>query len=174
MLGSAAGVLAATIIGGPSAHSSVDRALASGARGRRFESCCARGMSQENVKLVRELHDAVRAGGFESAGDYLHPDFEMSQLPLHPEAGTYSAREAAESMEAWMGTFQHFRWEAEEFIDAGDRVVVVVSERGSGRGGGVPLDHRYGTVYTVRDDKIARLQWFHDREQALAAVGITD
>lgn len=26
----------------PSAHSSVDRALASGARGRRFESCCAR------------------------------------------------------------------------------------------------------------------------------------
>src|SRR5438477_3619322 len=26
----------------PGAHSSVDRALASGARGRRFESCCAR------------------------------------------------------------------------------------------------------------------------------------
>ena len=130
-------------------------------------------MSQENVELVRELHKAVSDGGFESAGEFLHADFEMSQLPFHPEAGIYRGRAAAGSMEAWMSSFEGFRWEAEEFIDAGDRVVVIVRERGTARGGGVPLDHRYGTVYTVRDGKVALMQWFHDKQQALEAVGLS-
>jgi ketosteroid isomerase-like protein len=129
-------------------------------------------MSDENVKLVRDLHEVVAEGGFEAAGDFLHPDFQMSQLPLHPEAGTYRGQTAAESMRAWMATFEEFRWEAEEFIDAGDRVVVVIRERGRGRGGGVALDHSYGTVYTIRDRKIALLQWFHDKDEALAAAGV--
>ena len=127
-------------------------------------------MSQENLKLVRDLLEAVAAGGFDAAREFLHPDFEMIQLPLHPEAGTYGAQAAEASMEAWMGSFEDFRWEAEEFIDAGDQVVVVVLEHGSARGG-VALDHRVGTVYTVRDRPVARLAWFHEKEQALAAVG---
>ncbi|HZO60348.1 MAG TPA: nuclear transport factor 2 family protein [Solirubrobacterales bacterium] len=130
-------------------------------------------MSEQNVRLVRALHDAVAAGGLDAARNFLHTDFEMSQLPLHPEAGTYrGARAAGESMDRWMESFDEFRWEAEEFIDAGDRVVVVVREQGKGRGGGVPLDHRYGTVCTVREGKVASLQWFHDKEQALEAAGL--
>jgi ketosteroid isomerase-like protein len=88
-------------------------------------------MSQENVAIVRALHEAVAEGGLDAAREFMHSDFEMSQLPLHPGAGTYrGGRAAAESMESWIGTLDEFRWEAEEFIDAGDRVVVVVRERG--------------------------------------------
>jgi 2-(1,2-epoxy-1,2-dihydrophenyl)acetyl-CoA isomerase len=129
-------------------------------------------MSDQNVKLVRDLHEAVAEGGFEAARDFLHPDFQMSQLPLHPEAGTYRGPPAVESMQAWMASFEEFRWEAEEFIDAGDRVVVVIRERGRGRGGGVALDDSFGSVYTIREGKIALLQWFHDKDEALAAAGL--
>ena len=82
-------------------------------------------MSQENVEIVRAVGNALAEGGFDAAGDLMHPDFEMSQLPLHPEAGTYRGwKKAVESMQAWVETFEEFRWEADEFIDAGDRVVV--------------------------------------------------
>lgn len=125
------------------------------------------------MKLARALLEAVAEGGFDAARDLMHPNFEMSQLPLHPEAGTYrGATAAAESMEAWIGTFEEFRWEVEEFIDAADRVVVVVREQGRGRGSGVALDHHYGMVCTVRDGKIALVQWFHDKEQAMEAAGL--
>jgi ketosteroid isomerase-like protein len=67
--------------------------------------------------------------------------------------------------------FEEFQWNAEEFVDAGDQVVVVFRERGRGRGREVELDHHYGTVFTIRDGKIARLEWFDDREAALAAAG---
>ena len=72
------------------------------------------------------------------------------------------------------GTFEEFRWEAEELIDAGDRVVVVIRARGRARGGGVDLDHRFGALYTLRDGKIVRLQWFDDKAEALEAVGLSE
>jgi ketosteroid isomerase-like protein len=125
----------------------------------------------ENVDLVRRLFEAVAEGGFGAGGAFLHPDFEMTQLPMHPEAGTYRGGPAAgQSMEEWMRSFEEFRWDAEEFIDVGDRVVVVVRERGRGRGGGAELDHRYGTVCTVRDGMVVSLGWFHDKDQALEAA----
>ena len=94
-------------------------------------------MSEQNVRLVRALHDAVAAGGLDAARNFLHTDFEMSQLPLHPEAGTYrGARAAGESMDRWMESFDEFRWEAEEFIDAGGRFPAVVSRQGAGPGSG--------------------------------------
>jgi ketosteroid isomerase-like protein len=129
-------------------------------------------VSEQNLKLVRALFEAVDDGDLRAAGDFMHPDFEMSQLPLHPEAGTYRGQRAArESIDAWTGTFEDFRWEAEEFIAAGDRIVVVVREVGRARGADVALDHRYGALFTIRDGRIARLQWFDDKDQALDAAG---
>ena len=79
-------------------------------------------MSKENLSLVRALLARVAEGGLDAARDMMHPDFEMKQLPLHPEAGTYRGARATESMDAWVASFEDFRWDAEDFIDAGDRV----------------------------------------------------
>ncbi len=132
-------------------------------------------MSAENLELVRAHVETLAERGFEAAREYVHPDFEMSQLPLHPEAATtYRGWDAAvKSMGAWTETFEEFRWEAERFIAAGDRVVVVVRELGRARGGGVDLDHRFGALYTVNEGKISRLQWFDNEAQALKAVRLT-
>src|SRR6266480_1729215 len=58
----------------PGAHSSVDRALASGARGRRFESCCARPVSGRPPRSGRPLEDRLADG-----------ELDVCELILEPE-----------------------------------------------------------------------------------------
>lgn len=37
-------------------------------------------------------------------------------------------------------------------LDAGEDVVVVLRESGTGKGNGAPMDQRIGVVFTVRDE----------------------
>jgi len=97
----------------------------------------------------------------------------MQQLPGHPLAGTYLGREAAgASIEDWVGTFDEFAWEPDEFVDAGDQVVVGLSERARARGSTATVDHLYGMIFTVREGKIVRLRWFETKEAAREAAGL--
>ena len=62
----------------------------------------------------------------------------------------------------------------EEFVDAGDRVVVALHLRGRGRGSGVEIDARFFDVYTIRDGKIVRMDEFTERFAALEAAGLRE
>ena len=132
-------------------------------------------MSAENVGLVRRALTAFRERREEAVPELIHPDFEMVQMPQHPEAGgELRGWEAADSsMTTWNEMFDEFRWDAEQLVDAGDKVVLVTHTRGRGRGGAVDIEHRYGMVFTIRDGRIAALQWFNDPESAMAAAGLT-
>ena len=66
-----------------------------------------------------------------------------------------------------------YRLMPEEFVDMGDRVVVTVRLGGRGRGSGVEIDARFYDVYTLRDNKIVRMDQFTERSEALAAAGLS-
>jgi ketosteroid isomerase-like protein len=133
-------------------------------------------MSQENVEVVRRAWEAYREGGFAAGRDFLHRDFEMVRSgTAYPESGTYRGYEAAmNSMQDYRGAFEDHRTEPEEFIDAGDHVVVAQSERGRARSSSVELQETWYAVCTLREGKILRLQWFGDRSEALGAVGLAE
>jgi ketosteroid isomerase-like protein len=128
-------------------------------------------MSQENVEIVKRLLEAYDQGGFAATGDFLHPDFEMSSPPEQPDSGTYRGAAALRYMQEWQSIFDSFRSGVEELIDAGDDVIVAVREHVKARGSDVELGKTYYAVCTVRDEKVLRLQWFSDRQEALDAVG---
>jgi ketosteroid isomerase-like protein len=131
-------------------------------------------MSQENVEVIIRAMEAYRAGGFPAGRDFLHPDFEMVRSGIHfTESGTYRGLEAAsKSMLDYIGAFEDYRAEPEEFIDAGDHVVVAQTEVGRARTSSVELSERWYAVFTLRDGKILRLQWFDERGHALEAAGL--
>jgi ketosteroid isomerase-like protein len=62
----------------------------------------------------------------------------------------------------------------ERFIDVGDRVVVIATMRGRGAGSGVEVENRHGSMWTIRDGKAVRFEWFHEPAHALEAVGLSE
>ena len=71
-------------------------------------------------------------------------------------------------LEAW----EERRLEAEEFIDAGDDVVVLLHEYRRGRGSGVELEIDTAVVVAVSGGRVVRIQSHMDRRAALEAAGL--
>jgi ketosteroid isomerase-like protein len=60
--------------------------------------------------------------------------------------------------------------ELEELLDAGDQVVALLTFRGEGRSSGAAVEARIANVWTLHEGKVVRMQYFGDREEALAAA----
>jgi len=46
--------------------------------------------------------------------------------------------------------------------------------RGHGRASAVEVERRHDSVWTIRDGKAVRFQWFHEPDEALKAAGLRD
>jgi hypothetical protein len=64
--------------------------------------------------------------------------------------------------------------EIERLLDAGDRVVSLFRLRAVGAGSGAAVERRDGIMWTFRDDKLFRVDYFNDQDEALEAVGLRD
>ena len=62
--------------------------------------------------------------------------------------------------------------DVERFVDAGDRVAVIATMLGRGSGSGVEVENRHGSVWTIRDGKAVRFEWFSEPDEAFEAVGL--
>jgi len=76
--------------------------------------------------------------------------------------------------ERWASAWDELEVSAEEFIDAGNRVLVTAYHRGRGRGSGVEVDTRFYEVYTLRDGKVVRVDEYAERAEALDAAGLRE
>jgi ketosteroid isomerase-like protein len=66
------------------------------------------------------------------------------------------------------------RLDPEEFIDAGDSVVVLIHEYRRGRGSGIEVEAETAMVFKVRKRRVVRMQGYMDRGRALRAVGLSE
>jgi ketosteroid isomerase-like protein len=69
-----------------------------------------------------------------------------------------------------MEAFDALRLEPEEFIDAGDQIVVSLRQRVRGKGSGAEVVGRIAHVWTMRKGAALRLRIFGDKERALEAL----
>ena len=60
----------------------------------------------------------------------------------------------------------------EEFVELGDRVLVLTRQSGRGKHSGVLLDRELGDLFTFRDGKIVRLESYWNRDEAVRAAGL--
>ena len=132
-------------------------------------------MSQENVELVRLGIEAVERGDLALVEEMTLPDAVMVQPPEVPDAKTYAGAGAIrEAMDDWPTQWEEFRFELIEIIDVGDVVVSVTRHRGRGRESGIEMDFEVFYVHRLRDGKLARLEMFFSREQALEAAELRE
>jgi ketosteroid isomerase-like protein len=132
-------------------------------------------MSQENIEIIRRAYEAANRGDFAGADAYVHPDVEFHTYAQSPEAGVYRGKEAVRKYnENLFGQFESIRFDVEEIIDAGDRVVVLSTQHAVPKGGQQEMSVRVAEVWTIRDGLLAERRSYSTREEAFEAAGLSD
>ena len=145
--------------------------------GGRWSRDTASAMSQENVEVVREAFKAFSEEDREMGAQLVDPEVEFLGTVGGLQEGQIAHGQSeidqkfeAEDLEAW----EERRLEAEEFIDAGDDVVVLLHEYRRGRGSGVELESKTAVVVAVSGGRVVRIQGYMDRGAALEAAGLSE
>jgi len=130
-------------------------------------------VSQENVDAVRQIHAVWEAEGSPVPSGLLDPEIEWVNPPDAVEAGTRRGVDAfGTAVDALADTFEGVRAQLDELFDVGDRIVVVATLHGRGRGSGADIERRQGYIWTFRGGKAIRFEWFTDPDGALRAAGV--
>jgi|SRR5687768_4555777 len=133
-------------------------------------------MSRENVKIVRRQYAAVNEGDFAHAMSYYSDDVELVTQPGDFRAGTFQGREAVGRWFGdWFNSFRDSRFDIEE-VQAlpGGAVLLVADFAGRGRTSGVAVRGKVVWVYRLQGGKVARVEGYASRDEAVEAVGLRE
>jgi ketosteroid isomerase-like protein len=129
-------------------------------------------MSQENVELVRRRFDAFNRGDLATMIELTDPDAIWWDRADDPwGAIPHRGRDACIQHLVEILEDAELQADPEEFIDAGDRVVVAVHLAGRGRTSGAAFEEHEFHVFTLRDGKVTETREYRDRAEALEAAG---
>jgi ketosteroid isomerase-like protein len=133
-------------------------------------------MSRENVEIVRRSYEAFNQGDLEGVVADAAPDLEYVASGAVPGAGdVYRGPEGFLQFLQWvLDEFDDARAEIHEFVDAGDQVLVSVTQHGRGKQSGVETCWNVWQVWTLRDGRFVSGQGFTSRAEALEAVGLSE
>ena len=137
-------------------------------------------MSRENVELVRAVIEASQRGEMDKVFAAYDPEVEWCvgegarPTPISDFEPVYRGHDGIRQFwRTWAEAWETPTFEYEEFVDAGETVVSVLSQRVRGRASGIQQELKsYAQNWTIKDGKIIRVEFFPDREKALAAAGL--
>ena len=135
--------------------------------------------------VLRIPSSAISAtASWSSTGLYLHVNGGPSDIELKvfdtsatemPFAGVYHGHQGIERFfREWLGTWKDYEIAHREYIDAGDAVVVVFRQSGTGRGSGVRTERDFFGVYELRQSKVVQYRMYESRQEALEAAGLRE
>jgi uncharacterized protein len=128
-------------------------------------------MPRANVELVRTIYDRFRAGDTDGALGLQHPEIEIHDRPQAPDPQVYRGHEGVlRALRVSREAFESLDLVPEEFVEVGERVVVIFRFRGTGRESGVPIDERLAHVWTIRGGKAVRIDVHSGRDEALSSA----
>lgn len=131
-------------------------------------------MSQESVETLRQGLDAFNR---RDRADWLRLyDPEVLNVPPRewPESAAIQGPEAVwdfymDAQESWDEAIYEFS----EVIAAGnDKIAAHQCAQMQGKASGAGVAWSYWPVFTLRDGKVLRSEWFTDRAEALKAAGL--
>jgi ketosteroid isomerase-like protein len=133
-------------------------------------------MSQENVETVRRASELLERRDWDGMTDLFDPNIE-----LHGTVGGLEEGKILRGLSQIIGAFDtendevwdEHRIEPQEFIDAGDRVVVLQREYQRSKSG-VELVVDTASIVDVRAGRLVRIQGYMKPAEALEAAGLRE
>jgi ketosteroid isomerase-like protein len=144
-------------------------------------------MSQENVEIVRGLQpppdadlaqifaeDSVSSTLLDAVALFVHPDFEIiGKLSIGDVVGR-GLDGLKMVWREWLRPFESYRAEIEDVIDLDGRVLVLVRDYGRLIGTTREVTDTGASIWTLREGKVARVEFYPERGRALEAVGLRE
>jgi uncharacterized protein len=128
-------------------------------------------MSQENVQAAQEAYKAFGKGDIATAVAGMDENAEWVTSDELPLGGTLHGRdEIAQAFARIPEYFDEFSVEPDEFIDAGDVVIVHGMQHARAKETGVSFDSAYVQLLRMRDGKTIRGEFYGDSAKALHAL----
>jgi ketosteroid isomerase-like protein len=147
-------------------------------------------MSQGNVEIVRRLlgpfeqgdlvplfrDEAIAASITAASEPFFTPDFECVFVREDVGRAVYHGLDGLRiGFLDWLLPWDSYSAGVEDVIDAGDdRVVVLTRDHARPKGAAAEVGFLGAPVWTLRDGKVARIEFFWNRAEGLAAVGLEE
>src|SRR5664279_159183 len=128
-----------------------------------------------SVEIVKRSYDAFARKDLDGVMGDMHPDIEWQQAQGLPHGGTYHGLDAVrrnifEPLDAeW---WSEFSADPDEFLAAGDEVVVIGRYRGLAKETGKRLDVPFVHVWTLHEERAVRFRQFLDTAGWVEALKI--
>ncbi|HKP90995.1 MAG TPA: hypothetical protein VJT75_13595 [Thermoleophilaceae bacterium] len=124
-----------------------------------------------NADDVRRAHEHFGRTG-EPLWEINDPEIEVYDHDIPDARNPYRGNEG---VRRWLALFAE-SWDSyamgpPEILDMGDRVVSLFRINAIGAGSGVKVERGDAMVWTFRDRRLVRLDYFNDQRQALESVG---
>jgi ketosteroid isomerase-like protein len=126
----------------------------------------------DNIRLLARMYEVWDAGDEQAVLELLDPEFEWVNptYAVHPgiRRGHEGMQKVMENLRESFEQQTRVLKEVEE-LD-GDRVLwhTIFQARGRDSGASIEIDEQH--LWTLRNGKILRLQWFHDADEAREAA----
>jgi ketosteroid isomerase-like protein len=134
-------------------------------------------MSQENVRIIQRLVEAFNEGGMgaDATLDFFDADAVFEEPPEQPGPTVAEGRDAvSRAFVKFDETWAEHRSDPKDFrVIDDDRVLLLSVEHFRGRDG-IEIKQPSGTLFTLRDAKVVRMQGFWDVANAFKAAGLSE
>jgi ketosteroid isomerase-like protein len=129
-------------------------------------------MSEEALDIVRRTAERWNAGDFDGMLELYADDVVLVTGEHWPEANVTTQGKDAfrESTRDWLSIWESIELETDHVEAYGEHVVATGRWNMTARASGVPGTMPLHMVLTVRDGKIARVEYYPDHESAVAAA----
>ena len=129
-------------------------------------------MAPDNADLIRPIYEEWSRGNFVPGFDVYDPHMEWGWSDEFPGLdGVFEdRRDPNPRLHSWLSEWEHWRVEADDYLELGDHVVVLASYHGRGKGSGVEVNQQGAHVFELRGGKVVRLEIFADREKAIESA----
>jgi ketosteroid isomerase-like protein len=133
-------------------------------------------VSEENVEVIRRLWEAVDRRDREAVFAFYDPDIVWQNHTggaLELQDVSYRGHEAVRQFwRDWLEPFESFEAHAEEFIDAGNKVIVPWRAAARGKASGAAVEMHRSNVYSISNGRVNRVDVFETKAEALTAAGL--
>jgi ketosteroid isomerase-like protein len=116
-------------------------------------------------------YEALNEQDIDTAMKALADDAEWHESEVLPDTGVYRGKDAIRAfLTDFLASWERFHQTVEEVREEGDRVLVMIHLRATGRGSNADVDARYAHLWRVSGGKGIRVDAYYDRDEAVAAL----